>query len=487
MAGIAGILGDGNGKGRVLRMLEVIRHRGPDTENIRQEGRLAAGVMASELSQARGNGFAREGDITVYFDGDIYNSRGQGKSDAEVALDLYLRYGQCFSSYLEGVFACAVWNGRELLLARDAVGVRPLFYGRTADGRLCFASEMKAMVGVAVDVRELLPSTVYSSDSGLREVLPRYPEVEIPPVPEEAAGKLRDYLFRAVERRLEDGAVGAVLLSGGLDSSIIAAIAHELDPGIPGLTVGVEGAPDLENAVAMAKSCGLDHRICTFGIDEITELVPRAIRALESFDEDCVSGAIANLVASSFASRFTNCVLSGEGGDELNGGYHLLKEFPTEEERLKMMRRLIAVAYNTAVQRLDRAMMNNSINYRTPFLDSELMAFCLQMPVSWKLHPLPDGRLIEKWLLREAFKDMLPPEIYARPKQRFAGGTGTDDLMDRVAGNEFEKGRFDEATRRTPCGYSLNSPKELWYYSIFRESFPSPVFERLVGRWDPGK
>jgi asparagine synthase (glutamine-hydrolysing) len=281
--------------------------------------------------------------------------------------------------------------------------------------------------------------------------------------------------------------VGGLLLSGGLDSSIIAAIANELKPGILAFTVGVENAPDLKNAEIMAKHLGIEHYIYNFDIEEIIELVPTAVRSLESFDEDCISGAIANLFASSLTSNFTNCILSGEGGDELFGGYHLLKELPTEDERLKMMGSLIDVAYNTALQRLDRAMMANSINYRTPFIDTEVIAFALQLPVQWKVHDNGKGRLIEKWLLREAFKDMLPTEIYTREKLRFSGGTGTDNLMDEATEDKLADGEFNEESCYTAGGYRLSTPKEMWYYKLYKENFPTLAFEKLVGRWDPNK
>ncbi len=486
MAGIAGIFGNPTGKGIIEKMLNTIKHRGPDSTEIYQNKNIAAGVVASNLSKVRGNGFAKEGDIVVFFDGEIYNKRGQAKSDAEVVIDLYKKYGWNFPAYLDGVFACAVSNGSDALLARDAVGVRPIYWGGTKEGKLCFASEMKALVGIAIDVWELGPKTIYSLNNGIRTYVPRYPEIEIPTSSQEAAKRLREYLFRAVERRLEDGAVGGVFLSGGIDSSIIAAIASELKPGMPAFTVGIEGAPDLENAVIMAKHLGIKHHICNFGIDDIIGLIPKAVKSLESFDEDCVSGSIANLVASSFASKSTNCILTGEGGDELMGGYLLLKELPTDEERLKMVGRLTDIAYNTALQRLDRAMMGNSVNYRTPYIDPEVIAFCLQIPVQWKIHDCSDGKLVEKWLLREAFKDMLPNEIYTREKLRFSGGTGTDNLMDKAAEDKIEYSEFEQS-RHTPGGYYLNSPKEFWYYKLFKENFPLLCFEKLVARWDPNK
>ncbi len=487
MAGVAGILGTGAGSATAERMLQAIEHRGPDSIRMHQTERFCGGVRTSDLSPHRGDGFAQHNGITVLFDGDVYNVRGDGESDARVALELYARYGRTFPSHLEGVFACVVCDGQGVLLARDAVGVRPMYWGTTTDGDLSFASEAKALVGLVEDVAELPPATTYSSETGLAGYLPHYPPVRMDGALEDAAKTLRAVLTRAVARRFEDGAVGACLLSGGLDSSIIAAAARELGADIPLVTVGMEGAPDVDNARIMAKHLEMEHQVFLYDADQVFDLVPRAVWTLESFDEDCVSGAISNLFASSKAREFTNCILSGEGGDELFGGYHLLKDLPTEAERLEMMGRLIEIAYNTAVQRLDRAMMGNSINYRTPFIDADVIAFAMQIPVRWKIHDNGNGRLVEKYILREAFKDLLPEPIYRRAKLRFAAGTGTDNLMDQIARDRAGFGELEEALRTTAEGYALNSPKELWYYSLFKQKFPAPCFEKLVGRWDPGK
>ena len=487
MAGIAGVWGLHPQRAVTESMLAAIQHRGSDTVRFHEDDRLCAGVRASTLSEARGDGFAEDGDLRVFFDGEVYNMRLKGKSDADVVLELYGKHGKMFPAYLEGVFACAIYNGTDVILARDSVGVRPLYWGRTNKGDLCFASELKSLVGVAAEVSELLPATTFSSVSGVAECLPRFPEVSVPASFDKAAGALRECVTRGVERRLDDGAVGACLLSGGLDSSIIACVVHELGTDMPLLTVGMEGAPDLDSAALVAEHLGMEHKVFLYAAEQIAEAVPNAVRMLESFDEDCVSSAISNLFASSFASRFTNCILSGEGGDELFGGYHLLKDLPNDTERLKMMQHLIKIAYNTAVQRLDRAMLGNSINYRTPFIDTDVMALALQLPVPWKVHDAGGGRLVEKYILREAFKDLLPEPVYRREKLRFSTGTGTDGQMDRVAEKEGGCADFDETSRRTSEGYCLNSPKELWYYRLFKERFPDPCFERLVGRWDPRK
>jgi len=487
MAGITGIIGSTQQTETVEAMLKTIEHRGPDSVKVHRTEHFHGGVRASTLSAPRGDGFAQDGVVAVLFDGDIYNERQGEKSDAQVALELYKKYGRTFASRLEGVFACAIQEGDGVLLARDAVGVRPLYWGTTKESDFCFASEAKALVGLADDVTELPPATTYCSKTGLAGYVPQYPSVSVGAPFNDAVGKLRKTMMQAVARRLDDGAVGACLLSGGLDSSILAAAAKELGADIPLVTVGMEGAPDLANAKLMAEHLGMEHHVLLYDAEEVRESVPRAIWMLESFDEDCVSGAISNLFASAKASEFTNCILSGEGGDELFGGYHLLKDLPTEAERLQMMDRLIAIAYNTALQRLDRAMMGNSINYRTPFIDTEVIALALHIPVRWKIHDSGNGRLVEKHILREAFKDMLPESIYGREKLRFAAGTGTDNLMDDIASGQAGVGEFNKAARTTAEGYTLNSPKELWYYKLFKEKFPAPCFERLVGRWDPDK
>lgn len=489
MAGIAGILAKSPDKSTVERMLETLTHRGPDLMRIDENGPLCAGVRASELSDPRGDGYATDGEATIFFDGEIYNYRAPGQTDAEAALELYHTYGRAFPGHLEGVFACAIWDGEELLLARDTVGVRPLYWGRTADGDLCFASEMKSLVGIAEEITELLPSTAFSSVTGTGAYLPYHAEVHVPRGEDEAIARVREAMLGAVQRRIDDGAVGACLLSGGLDSSIIACAAHHLGlRDIPLITVGVEGAPDVENAKIVAAQLGMEHVIRIYTPEDVERLVPDAVWTMESFDEDCVSGTIANMIASSEAAQRTNCILSGEGGDELFGGYHLLKEQATDNDKLRMMDQLIAVAYNTAVQRLDRAMMANSINYRTPFIDAEVVAVAMQLPVNWKIHPR-GAKEIEKWIIREAFADLLPREIYERDKLRFSGGTGTDGLMDRLAEDKLADGAWSDQdeSNKTPAGYVLSSPKEMWYYNIFKEKFPGKAFEPLVGRWDPGK
>ncbi len=488
MAAIAGIINAQNSRETVETMLRILKHRGPDHHRLHAGQDSALGTQASQLSPARGDGFAQADGITLLFDGEIYNTRPRNESDAELALRLYREYGRTFPALLEGVFGCAVFDGDELLLARDPVGVRPLYRGKTNSGNHCFASEMKALVGISQDVQEVLPGTTYSSRHGVAGYVAQTPRISMPSTPAAAAKELHDCLMRAVERRLADQSVGACLLSGGLDSSIIAAAVKALGVDIPLLTVGVdENAPDVVNARIVARHLDMQHEVRLFSAEEIETILPQAVWSIESFDEDCVSGAISNLFASERAAQTTACILSGEGADELFGGYHLLKDIADVGARLKMMKRLVDIAYNTALQRLDRAMMAHGINYRTPFLDPDVIAFAAHVPVEWKIRHNHTGDLIEKWILREAFAQMLPESICKRIKLRFSRGTGTDNLMDQIAASHIADDAFTEKDRVTPEGYVLNSPKELWYYRLFKQHFPDPCFERLVGRWDPDK
>ncbi|MFO8034600.1 MAG: asparagine synthase-related protein [Candidatus Bipolaricaulota bacterium] len=486
MSAIAGIVGKKARPKDVGRMLNEIRHRGPDNSVVRNLPYATVGCGEINTSYQATFAFSGEQQPFVLMDGDVFNHRPYETTNATFLRSMYEKHGMdCFAK-LDGSYACAVIEQDQTLLVRDPVGSRPLVYG-TKDGQLYFASEAKALVDFLPEVKELPAGHIYSSRDGLKPFAlerPHLPEFE---TPAEAAKALREVMVEAVEKMMADGAAEGVSLSGGLDSSLIAAIAKQFNRKLKVFSTTIKRYPgqDLGYAKLMANYLGLEHHIYRITDEDIARILPRAVWFLESFDEDCISGFIANYYSARMAREHTNCVLVGEGADELFGGYFReLQAVDDPEEKEKVAQKLVAIAYNTALRRLDRGWMSNSVDYRAPFLDAKVVTLSERIPLAMKVYA-QDGEQIEKWILREAFRDMLPREISNRPKLRFARGTGVDDLMDQLIASKV--GAKDmQRTPKSSQGVAFTSPKELHYYRLFRKRFPSG-YEGLTVRWDPFK
>ena len=481
MAGIAGVLGTDNGE--LKRMMERISYRGPDETWENKQSPVHLGCLELNVGGGCKDGAHRayDGDVAAVIDGRIYNEETEGLTAAEAVIALYKKYGVRFAGKIDGDFACAVSDGGQLLLARDWAGIKPLYYGHS-DGRLCFASEAKALLGMADDVKEFPPGYLYSREEGFR----KFPNeaVETPEFEDYEQGKkvVRELLMEAVEKRMKDSAVGGVLLSGGLDSSLIAYMAHEIKPDIECFTVSMEEGQDLPLAKDVTKHLGIKHHILIFGEKEIGEILPTAIHHQEMYEESCVHGAIANFLAGRFVSPHTRVVLTGEGADEFFGGYDgQYKKGENPEEVAGIIDNLINVAHNTALQRLDRLNAANSYESRTPFLDAKVMDFSLKIPLQHKIH---GQEQIGKWIVRQAFEGSLPDHIIYQTKRFFAQGSGVAYIMRAQAEKEVSPADV-KAFNKVDGNPYLSSVEELYYYRIFKKTFPHPCFDRLVGRWDP--
>jgi asparagine synthase (glutamine-hydrolysing) len=481
MAGIAGILGTDNGE--LAQMLDKIKYRGPhETWTNREQGVNIGCLELNVGGDAKpGSHHASDGNRSVTLDGRVYNSEKGRMSDAEVVLHLYDKYGVGFAKKLDGDFACAISDKGEMILARDWAGIKPLYYGHS-DGKLCFASEAKALVGIADDVKEFPPGYVYSPELGFQRF--KSEAVETPEFESYEQGErvVRELLMEAVEKRMKDNAVGGVLLSGGLDSSLIAYMAREVKADIECFTVSMEGGQDLPLAKDVTKYLGIKHHILMFGDKEIKEILPLAIHHQEMYEESCVHGAIANFIAGRFVSPHTKCVLTGEGADEFFAGYDgQFKKGSNLEEVASIVDKLINVAHNTALQRLDRLNAANTYESRTPFLDSKVMDFSMKIPIKDKIH---GEEQTGKWIVRQAFEGCLPDHIIYQTKRFFAQGSGVAYIMREQAEKEISQSELEEFNRVEGNPY-LSSVEELYYYRIFKKTFPQPAFDRLVGRWDP--
>lgn len=494
MAGLAGIFSlngeslAGAGE-QVETMLECMRHRGPDNLVVRTlpdyRGALGANEVNLTPEQTCCTSLSRP--PFVLFDGELFNDRTQGQHDVELFMEFYRRHGKDGFSMLDGSYTCAIVDDGEVILARDQVGARPLFYG-CEHGLLCFSSEMKGLIDhIRFDVNELPPAHYYSTVEGLKPFKPFVPDIGEPETLEEAASMVRAALIEAVQKRMSG--VRGVSLSGGIDSSVIAAIAREFNPDLHLFTGTIDSAPgpDLENAILMAKFLGLEHNLHIYRItdSDITDLIPHAVWHLESFDEDCISGIISNFCVARMAKEYTDVVLVGEGADELFGGYRMVLKNPAvrdDAHREQLAQKLLDIAYNTALRRLDRAWMANSVVYRAPFLDAKVAALARTIPMEWKIY---GERQIEKFVLREAVRDMLPEKIANREKLRFAMGVGTDDVMDRLVSDVIDP---EEIRTRPSSAYGIPFAtfKELLYYDEFLKLFP-PAYEKQTVRWDPFK
>jgi asparagine synthase (glutamine-hydrolysing) len=399
--------------------------------------------------------------------------------------EYYLKYGKDCFKHLDGSFSCAIVEENETILARDPVGARPLFYG-AENGSLCFSTEMKGLRDyVRFDVIELPPGQLYSTQEGTRPFEPYAPEIPEIGNLNETAQTLRELVIEAVRKRVEG--VGGVSLSGGLDSSIVAVIAKDFNPNLKLFTGSIKKAPgpDLEHAKLMADFLGLEHHIYLITDEDIMNFIPDAVWYLESFDEDCISGIISNYFVSRLAKEHTNSILVGEGADELFGGYRMVLKSPKvtgDDHREQLAQRLLDISYNTALRRLDRGWMANAVDYQTPFLDQKIVAFSQKIPMKWKIH---GEKQVEKFILREAFRDMLPEKIANREKLRFAMGVGTDDVMDDLVSDVVDPKEIQD---RPNAAYGLPyaSFKEIYYYDEFLRFFP-PAYEKQTVRWDPFK
>jgi asparagine synthase (glutamine-hydrolysing) len=361
-----------------------------------------------------------------------------------------------------GHLAWAQVTDRQLLLHRDQLGVAPLYYGRTYDGTLCFASEMKALLELTREVHELPPGHLYDGTQ-----LSAYYQLALQPrltdQPEHIALELRRRLNSAVARCLGHGEVGA-WLSGGLDSSALAALARPQVERLHTFAAGLPGAPDLEHARAVAHFINANHHEVPVAFGDLLAALPTVIYHLESFDAWLVRSSITNYLVAKAAAEYVPAVFSGEGGDELFAGYEYLKAL----DQTLLPAELIDIAgrlHNTALQRVDRSASAHDTVAHVAFLDPDVVDYALRIPIDLKLH---DG--VEKWILRQALAGALPDSVLNRPKAKFWEGAGVGERLARYAEERISLDDFKHE-RHLPDGSRLNSKEELLYYRIFREHF----------------
>jgi len=429
MSGIAGITQTGQTE-LVNRMLDKMSHRGRDWREVREsEGATfgAAGLNIQETDR-----------LALISDGIVRDRASQGH------------------------FAQVEVKAGSFTLKRDTLGARPLYYGRTTDGAFCFASEVKGLLESTRDIHEMPPGHTFdgvnmNKDSEIAMQAP------VTDAPEIIAKELRKRLEASIQRRIGDGNVGS-WLSGGLDSSVMAALARPHVTKLHTFAAGMPGAPDLEFARVAADFIQSEHHERVIHPEEMFSALADVIYALESFDAWLIRSSVMNYLVAKTASDFVPAVFSGEGGDELFAGYDYLKTLDPAQlpsELLDITNRL----HNTALQRVDRSSSAFGTVAHVGFLDPDVVDYAMQIPAGLKLR---NG--VEKWILRESMKGLLPDSILQRPKAKFWQGAGVEDFLARYAEQKISDADFKNE-RNLPNGVSLNAKEELFYYRIFREQF----------------
>lgn len=364
----------------------------------------------------------------------------------------------------EDHFASAQITNNTFTLSRDPLGISPLYYGFMKGKILCFASEAKALLGVVQEIHEVPPgSTIVGGVVKKNYQLFRKPELVLAQI--EIASELRRNLMSSIEKRLDkDNEVG-ILLSGGLNSSALAAITKNLlGKKIHTFTVGMRGASDLEYSQLVAKHLASKHFEIIPNVRELINLIPDVIYHLETFDLYVVRAGLMNYVVSKYAADYVQSIITGEGGDELFGGKPSLRRTPYEnltDDLINLTNQL----HNTNLQRIDRCAEAFGMVAYVPFLDQNVVDFAFQIP---PLHKMFEGK--PKWILRRAVYDLLPQRIINRGKESFWEGSGILNNIEKVADEKISDHDFQHL-RILPNGDKLRSKEEAYYFRFFQEHF----------------
>ena len=471
------ICSDPRGHEATVNALRTLEHRGPDGQGIYRDPRSGATLGHRRLSIIDPDGGAQPlvdppDGAALVANGMIYNhdalrdqltekygSRFSTGSDSEVILRGYDAHGPEVATRLDGMFAYVISDGSTVCAARDPIGIKPLYMGRSSFG-LFFASEIKALLSVANDIEEFPPGHFIDRDG---KITPYYEIPQDSPTIGDAHAAIelvREGLSEAVRKRLQSDVPLGAFLSGGLDSSIIAALAIREIGTLKTFAVGLEESPDIEAARRVARHIGSDHQELILTERAVREALPRILYHLESFDQDLVRSAVPCWFVSEIASQEVKVVLTGEGADELFAGYTYYKGYGPTEALHRELRRSIATMHNINLQRVDRMTMAHGLEARVPFLDTAMIALAARLSPELKLRSA-QGDLVEKWILRKAFEDLLPHDIVWRDKEQFDQGSGTADLLQALAprnkatsaplvrGSKIGRSAEEEAYRRT--------------------------------------
>ena len=498
-------------RSQILEMSKTIRHRGPDWSGIfSNEKAILAHERLAIVDPKSGKQplFSEHKKLVLSANGEIYNHRElsaklktkynfQTESDCEVLLALYKEKGFDFIDEINGIFGFAIYDieNDEYFIARDHMGIIPLYMGWDENGTFYIASELKALEPFCTKIEVFPPGHYLSSKDGefvqwYKRDWEQFDNVKDNQTNIDA---LRDALEASVHRQLMSDVPYGVLLSGGLDSSIISAIAKKYAekriesgdrkeawwPQLHSFSVGLEGSPDLAAAQIAADHIGTIHHEIKFTIQEGLDAIHDVIYKLETYDITTIRASTPMyLMARVIKSMGVKMVLSGEGADELFGGYLYFHKAPSAEEFHKETVRKLDKLHLYDCLRANKSLSAWGIEGRVPFLDKEFMDVAMQINPKDKMI---DGERMEKWVIRKAFESYLPDSVVWRQKEQFSDGVGYSwiDTLKEVVDKEVSNEQLANAKYRFPI-QPPTSKEEFYYRSIFSEHFPSDAAASCV-------
>jgi asparagine synthase (glutamine-hydrolysing) len=508
MCGILAIIGKGKDEVLVRELSKRMSHRGPDESDIHitEKGHFLSHERLSIIDLHTGKQPIQGCDTAwMVHNGEIYNHQElrdtilkehtfRSTSDSEVIVHLYEKFGYDFCHLLDGMFAFVVIDGDDYIAGRDPLGVKPLYYGLDERGRMYFASEMKSIADQCKTFSTFPPGHYYTPETGfVKYYQPKWEDPEAG-LEELDLTAIRDTLTIAVKKRLMSDVPIGVLLSGGLDSSLTSSIAARLmkEQGktLHSFSIGLDQeAPDAKAARKVAEFLGTEHHEIHFTIEQGIEILDQLIWHLETYDVTSVRASTPMyFLSKAITDKGIKVALSGEGADEIFGGYLYFRNAPSVMDFHKETIERVQKLFTADLLRADKSTMAHGLEARVPFLDKAFLELAIKIKPEEKMPQTYDG--VEKYILRKAFdtpdNPYLPQEVLWRQKEQFSDGVGynwIDTLIEYCSSQVTE-----EQLERAEETYPYNTPltKEAYYYrSIFHKHFPQVAAAQTVRKWIP--